>query len=160
MPQQQTTTYTVTDSGDLQGRTAGQDLITWLSNVLELFAGGRVEISVSRPTRSLRQNRFLWGWVYKNVHQGLREAGVTELHIMGPDGDAVTIPITMNFIHLWLKMKHLQPEDPGEEPSTTDLSTTEFSRYVEAIRHDETIRRYEIDIPDPHRAPVEVYEDD
>ena len=154
MPQQQTTTYTVTDGGDLQGRTAGQDLIQWLAEVLKLFAGGRIEITVSRPTRSLRQNRTLWGVVYPQVHKGLKEAGVHDLHLMDDDGHLMDLPITVHFIHRLMKRRHLTPDDPGKEPSTRNLDSTEFSEYIRAIRHDPLVTKHDIHIRMPNDAPL------
>jgi len=149
MPNEQTTTATVTEDGSLQGETAGQALLSWLSETFQLFSGGRVEISVSRPTRSLRQNRTLWGVVYPQIHEGLKEAGVHDLHLMDDDGHVMDIPITVNFIHQLMKRRHLTPEEPGKEPSTRNLSTTEFTEYIRAIRHDPLVRKHDIYIEMP-----------
>jgi len=57
MAHAQKTTATIKDDGTLHGETAGQTLLSWLADAFALFSGGRVEITVSRPTRTLRQNR-------------------------------------------------------------------------------------------------------
>jgi len=144
MPQEQTTTYTVTEDGDLQGRTAGQDLITWLSNVLELFAGGRVEITVSRPTRSLRQNRAYWR-LLTEVAQGMHRAGVTELHMVSPGtGEVISLPVNKDLLHKLFKNKYLVAEEGHDQPSTTRLDKTEMTRYMDKIMEDPEVRELDI----------------
>jgi hypothetical protein len=159
MPKQQTTTATVQDDGTLLGSGAGETLVEWLSDTFALFAGGRVEISVSRPTRTLRQNRTLWGVVYPQVHKGLKEAGVHDLHLMDDDGHLMDIPVTVHFIHRLMKRRHLTPDEPGQEPTTRTLSTTEFTEYIRAIRHDPMLTKHDIYIEMPEdEPPVEAYE--
>jgi hypothetical protein len=150
MPQKQTTRYTVTDSGDLQGRTAGQDLIQWLADVLGLFSGGRVEITVSRPTRTLRQNRKYWAEL-SDIAEAFRRAGVTQWHIVGPGGEMVRLPVTKDTLHAWFKRKYLTPKEGHDEPSTTRLDQTEMHDYMERIRHDEDVRKLDIAFRDEDR---------
>ena len=154
MPKEQTHTATVCEDGTLQGDTAGQTLVDWIAEVLPLFSGGRVEVSISRPTRSLRQNRTLWGVVYPQVHKGLKEAGVHDLHLMDDDGHLMDIPVTIKFIHQVMKRRHLTPDEAGEEPSTRNLDSTEFSEYIRAIRHDPLVTKHDIHIRMPDDAPL------
>ena len=154
MPKEQTHTATVREDGTLQGDTAGQNLVDWIAEVLPLFSSGRVEISISRPTRSLRQNRTLWGVVYPQVHKGLKEAGVHDLHLMDDDGHLMDIPVTIKFIHQVMKRRHLTPDEAGEEPSTRNLDSTEFSEYIRAIRHDPLVTKHDIHIRMPDDAPL------
>jgi len=148
MPQQQTTTYTVTEDGDLQGRTAGQDLIQWLADVLQLFAGGRVEISVSRPTRSLRQNRRYWKML-SEIAEAMHQAGVTELHMVSPStGEVISLPVTKDLLHRLFKNKYLSPKEGYDQPSTTRLDSTEMSRYMDKIMEDPEVRELDVSLRD------------
>jgi len=159
MPHAQKTTVTVTDDGDLLGKTAGETLLSWLADAFALFSGGRAEVVVRRPTRTLRQNRTLWGVVYPQVHKGLKQAGVHDLHLMDDDGHLMDIPVTVHFIHRLMKRRHLTPDEPGEEPTTRTLSTTEFTEYIRAIRHDPMLTKHDIHIEMPEdKPPVQAYE--
>jgi len=147
MPQKQKHTATVTEDGTLQGRSAGEALISWLSDVFPLFAGGRVEIVVQRPKRTLRQNRYYWK-IIQQVCEGFRRAGVNELHMVGPKGEMVTLPVTKDLVHTWFKNKYLTPKEPGEEPSTTNLDQTEMTAYIDRIKHDEDVRKLDVTFRD------------
>jgi len=144
MPHSQTTTATVKKDGTLQGETASQTLVQWLSETLELFSGGRVEITVSRPTRTLRQNRRYWAML-SDIAEAFRRAGVTELHMVSPDtGEQISLPMTKDLLHRWMKNKYLTPDEPGEEPTTTTLDQTEMSDYMERILEDEEVRQLDV----------------
>lgn len=143
MPKQQTTTATVTDDGTLLGSGAGETLVEWLSDTFALFAGGRVEISVSRPRRTLRQNRKYWAML-SEIAEGFRRAGVDQWHYMGPGGEMVRLPVSKDTLHSWFKLKYLTADEPGETPTTTTLDQTEFSDYMEQIRRDEDVRELDI----------------
>ena len=144
MPHEQITTATVKDDGTLHGKTAGQTLIQWLNETFQLFSGGRVEISVSRPTRTLRQNRRYWA-LLSDIAEAFRRAGVTELHMVSPQtGEQISLPMTKDLLHRWMKNKHLTPKDPGAEPSTTNLDQTEMTDYMERIMEDEEVRQLDI----------------
>jgi len=143
MPEQQTTTATVQEDGTLLGADAGETLVEWLSDTCELFAGGRVEISVSRPTRTLRQNRKYWSML-SEIAEGFRRAGVDQWHIMGPGGEMVRLPVNKDTLHGWFKRKYLTADEPGDTPTTTTIDQTEFSDYMEQIRRDEDVRKLDI----------------
>jgi len=144
MPKEQTTTATVKDDGTLQGKTAGQTLVRWIGDTLQLFSGGRVEVSIRRPRRTLRQNRKYWATL-SEIAEGLRRAGVTELHMVSPSsGEMVSLPVTKDLLHRYYKAKYLTPKDPGEEPSTRRLDQTEMHDYLERIKHDEEVRQLDI----------------
>jgi len=142
MPEQQTTTATVTEGGSLQGETAGETLISWLADTFQLFTGGRVEITVSRPTRTLRQNRRYWA-LLTDIAKGFRRAGVTQWYITGPGGEMVRLPVNKDTLHSWFKRKYLAPDEDGEVTTTT-LDQHEMHDFMERIRHDEDVRQLDI----------------
>lgn len=80
-----------------------------------------LEITEDKPKRTLDQNAYLWGIVYKTISDY--------------NGD------TENDLHEYLKRKLLPPKFIkvlGKEvkvpASTTDLSKSDFSDYIERIR--------------------------
>lgn len=146
MPKKQTKRIRVNDAADALGR-----LVPWLTDTLPMWEGGEAVFSVEKPTRSNAQNRYLWGMVYPAVRDGFHDAGVMEQHLV-LGGEKVTLPITVEYLHLWFKHKYLTPEEPGEEPTTTTLSTTQMTRYIESIRNDPEVRRLGIHVPSP-RGP-------
>jgi len=150
MPREQTTTATVTDDGTLQGETAGQALLSWLSDTFQLFSGGRVEISVSRPTRTLRQNRRYWAML-TDIAEAMRRAGMDQWHIMGPGGEMLRLPVNKDTLHGWFKRKYLTPDEPGETPTTTTLDQTQMHDFMERIRHDEDVRQLDTTFHDEDR---------
>lgn len=156
MPEQRSTTIRLDEDGDL---TPGSpNPYAWIRERLPLFADGEVKLSMGRPTRSLDQNAFYWSAVLGTVHQGLHDAGIDELHLIGPGGDTITIPVTVRMLHEFYKRKFLTPDEPGEEPTTTTLDTTAMTEYIESIKNDPTVRELDIEIPSPDRPPVSAYE--
>jgi len=144
MPHEQTTTATVKEDGTLHGETAGQSLIQWLKETFQLFSGGRVEISVSRPTRTLRQNRRYWAML-SDIAEAFRRVGVTELHMVSPStGEVIDLPMTKDLLHQYMKAKYLTPKEGYDEPSTTRLDQTEMHDYMERIMEDEEVRQLDI----------------
>lgn len=141
MPKKQTATFRV-EEGKLRPRSKAKHF--WEG--LHLFEAGRVVVTFETETRSLAQNRFLWGYVYRPIRIAMLEAGQ---------------PVSSKAIHEHYKQKYLDPEvhqmtDPvtGEvteylEYTTTDLSTTEFSDYIERIKQDELVIELGCLIPEP-----------
>ena len=155
MPKKRTTRLYIDDDGTVSDRRKARWLInTWLPDQFSLFSGGPVLVDVGRPRRTLAQNAYLWSTVYEAVYQGFRNAGMDEMHMVGPDGEMVKLPMTKNFIHVWFKHKYIQPDKPGEEPTTTTLDRTEMSRYIDQIQEDPDVRRAGIYIPSPDERGV------
>lgn len=150
MPQKHKT-VTVTDNGDLLGATAGEALIQWLADTFALFAGGRAEVVVRRPTRTLRQNRKYWAML-SEIARGFRQAGVDQWHYVGPGGEMVRLPVNKDTLHSWFKQKYLTADEPGETPTTTTLDQTEMTDYMAKIRHDEDVRKLDIAFRDEDRV--------
>lgn len=146
MPQQQERRITVPDDGHVPTQ-----LRTWLSDMCDLFSDGVAVLSIQRPTRSNDQNAYYWGVVLPAVRDGFHEAGVDTLQVTTPDGNVTGLPVSVNFLHFWFKSKYLDPPEEGTEPTTTNLSTTEMHRYIEAIRNDAEVRRLEIHVPQAGR---------
>ena len=95
-------------------------------------------VSEVRPTRTLAQNSYLWGVVYKIPadHFGM----------------------TVDEFHEAMKLMFLLVREDGKPPylrSTASLSVAEMTEYIEKIR-EWAMREYRIDIPDAKRW----YEDD
>jgi hypothetical protein len=113
---------------------------------LKLFEGQRVEVTVEKKkkTRSLEQNKYLWGVVYPCALHGFLEAGnegisVDDVHNFFkerhlPKGKEIVIPKTGEVVTV--------------SKSTTMLSTTEMMHYVEMIAKD-CAEFFGIVIPEP-----------
>jgi hypothetical protein len=93
-----------------------------------------VTVELVRGIRTLNQNAYLWGVVYKLIAD---DTGHSE-----------------NEIHLFCKKKFMKRkflkvlgEEIEEERTTTRMSKNEFSEYVEAIRAH--FAEFGIIIPDP-----------
>ncbi|MCS4162753.1 hypothetical protein GGP94_003201 [Salinibacter ruber] len=154
MPHAQKTTATIKEDGTLHGETAGETLLNWLADAFNLFSGGRAEIVVRRPTRTLRQNRKYWAMLGE-IAESFRRAGIDQWHIMGPGGEMVRLPVNKDTLHGWFKRKYLTADEPGETPTTTTLDQTEMSDYMEQVRRDEDVRKLDIVFQDEDRLAHE-----
>lgn len=137
MPKALDETFYVTDDGKL----ADQRRAEWLRSQLQLYAGGQVRIRIGRPKRSTRANAYYWGVVIATVREALMEAGM---------------PVSAEALHVHFKRRYLEPRttcvlgiDHVLDPTTTDMDSTEFSYYIEAIKEDEDVRRLGVYIPEP-----------
>ena len=156
MPSKRTTRLYIDDDGTVSARGKAKWFVeTWLPDQFDLFADGPVEVEVRRPKRSPGQNRAYWGYVIRPIRQALQEAGYQ---------------MTDEALHEHFKERFLgvkssysyTDKDTGEVHeatqlrSTTDLDSTEFDRYVEAIRNSEMVRELGLYIPTPG-DPDEVF---
>lgn len=113
---------------------------------LRQFEGVRVELTVSKAkkTRSLQQNKYLFGVVYPCALDGFLEAGnegisIEDVHNFFkqrhlPKGKDITIPSTGEVVTV--------------SKSTTTLSTIEMMHYVEMIAKD-CAEFFGIVVPEP-----------
>lgn len=106
----------------------------------------RIEVYRHRKIRSTKQNRYLFGVVY--------------MYIVAVTG------YTKNEVHEAMSKKFLEPkfldfggEDIQVDGSTTDLTTTEFIEYHEAIRK-WAAEWLHCDIPDPEGQPYTMKDSD
>jgi len=84
----------------------------------------KIEVSDAKPTRSTQQNRYYWGVVVWMVWQGLKEAGWD---------------LSREGTHEMLRVRFLSEDRPLNDSgefatvirSTTELTTSEFTAYVE-----------------------------
>jgi hypothetical protein len=155
MPEKQTKRIHISED---EAPLASAEVRQWWKDMMSLFAGGPAVVSIEKPKRSLDQNSYYWGVVLPTVRDGLHDAGMTELHLVGPGGEQIDLPLSVHFLHRWFKNKYLTPEAEGKEPTTTTLDTTQFSDYVEAIKTDDMVRRLDIYIPSPGQAPMQAYD--
>jgi hypothetical protein len=87
----------------------------------------QIELTEFEDTRTVRQNKFLWGVCYTCALQGFKDAGELDL--------------TKNVVHEFFKNKFIEPKkvfikltmEIVEERTTTKLSKKAFSEYVEKI---------------------------
>lgn len=148
MPHKVRQTFYVDENGRIQPRSRAE----WLSGQLKRFADGRVQITVERPKRSLKQNNYYWGVVIETVRKALLEAGQ---------------PLSAKALHEHFKHKYLGVKGSAEyvdeatgemyeivePPSTTDLDTTEMHDYIEHIRNDELVLALGCYVPAPGEDP-------
>lgn len=104
---------------------------------LDLSEPIAAEIKPKVEPRTKRQNKYIWGWVYKNIVIGLEESGQV---ITGDDEREH--PYTQEIIHLILREKYLiedviQTRSRSGAPleykiykSTAKLSKKEFAIYI------------------------------
>jgi len=99
-----------------------------LKTAIEQFEGKNVTITIekTRSKRSNDQNRYYWSGVVPIVHRGLKDAGYA---------------ISKDDTHLAMRAKFLSEPIPMEDgtyidkfKSTTELTKSEFSDYIESIR--------------------------
>lgn len=118
-------------------------MISWVKDVVTQLGKGKWELTVTKPNRSERQNRWYWGEVVDSVFKACLQAGISTT----PEG-----------VHEHFKRKYLTPRGSvdinGNEilipPSTTKLNTAEFSEYILNIMSDEQVVEMGviIDLPD------------
>ena len=81
-----------------------------------------------KPTRTEKQNRYLWGWLYWNIAKQLGEAG-----IVIPSDDGREFPYTKNLLHDIFKEQFLCYAEITRGQKTRKLcySTSELVRKTE-----------------------------
>jgi len=110
-----------------------------------------VRVEPYKPNRSDCQNRFLWGWVYKNLAEQLAAAG-----IVIPCDDGTEIPYTSEVLHEWVfgKKYRVQAEHTikgrtqYQFESTAKMNKARFSEYIQQVR-DFAFQYWGITIPEP-----------
>lgn len=105
-----------------------------LFDELRKWEGKNIKVSVSKrvPKRSLPQNNYLWGIVYKTIGDFLGYT-VDEVHeVMGQ-----------------MFLKYHDKNGLERIRSTTELSTEEFTEYVEHVRRF-FLQEYNIYTPNPN----------
>lgn len=137
MPQAIDITLSVTGEGQF----ADKGRSRWLREIIKLYAGRDVRIRVSSPKRSTSANAYLWGVVYARIQQGLLESGTA---------------VSTEAIHEHFKRRYLPArvitvfgEDHVLPGSTSDLDSTAFYEYVEAVRNDEDVLQLGVYIEEP-----------
>ncbi|MEX2964593.1 recombination protein NinB [Microbulbifer sp. TYP-18] len=112
-----------------------------------------VKVGPLKENRTSLQNKFLWGWVYKEISRQLDEAG-----IVIPCDDGTEHPYTKELLHEIFKQKFLaigSIEAKGKSitvyRSTTKLTKKEFSEYLEDVRRF-VFDFWRITVLDPHQG--------
>ena len=112
-----------------------------------------------KETRTQKQNRYLWGWVYSNIARLLNESGQI---IQRKDG--AEMEWTDKLLHVAFAMyRELPPIETinGEivmHESTAEMSKQRFSKYVEDIKR-ACWGWFNITIPEPVGIWVDYYND-
>lgn len=131
-----------------------------LADVLSFrFAGRRARFRITEEKRTSAQNRFWWGAVVQTIFQAMLVTGSAQ-QVNAKTGEITTI--TPQDIHDSLKGDYLPRrvvEVFGQEkvlaPTTTNLSVTEFSDFINAVENDERVRRLlayaGLEWPDPEQ---------
>lgn len=89
----------------------------------------RIEISPTRPTRSVKQNAFYWGVIIASLWEWLRDQDWT----IGSD-EAAHEMLKARFLATTIINKRTGEVIGRRVRSTTELTTEEFSDYVERCR--------------------------
>ena len=109
-----------------------------------------VEVRWGPPRRSNKQNRYLWGCVYKTLAEGL-----SELHKAHITSDQVH-ELCRKYFMPTVKVPGIEQDVPM---STTELCRSgnedSFQDYVEQIQALAATKN--IYIPDPNEVPIEAY---
>ena len=105
----------------------------WLA-ALSRLVGQRVRLQLWREKkrRTLAQNKLLWGTVYPVVLAGLREIAL-DAGEQCPFRDVDALHEALKYRHLSASIVRVAGEEWEIPPSTTRLTTEQFSAYVEAI---------------------------
>ena len=136
MPKAIDKTWTVDERGHLP-RSAREHI----AGQLKLYAGRDVRVRLSRPKRTTKANAYYWSQIIEPIRIALLEAGQ---------------PAPAEAIHEVMKRRYLEPrtttvfdEEHWMPPTTTDLDQTDFSDYIENVKHDEDVIALGVYIPDP-----------
>lgn len=116
-----------------------------------------VKISNYEETRTDKQNRYLWGWVYSNIAKQLNESGQV---ITTKDGQEMEW--TKDLLHEAFKLyRKLPPIETmkgviEQHESTASMSKKRFSEFVDQIRR-ACLGWWNIEIPEPVGIWLEYY---
>ena len=102
-----------------------------------------LKLSAVQSDRSKAQNAYYWGVVLK---------------ILAMEFDGSDSQYAKDCMHHWMKRMFLLNEDQYYNqriptPSSTELSTKEFSKYLQSIR-DWVYHEHQINIPEPNEPGV------
>jgi len=134
MPEKRRARFRVTD-GKI-ARSAQKWIVT---QIRQYEDGEHVQITIEPPKRSLAHNRYYWGQVIGPIVQAWRNAGFDDLHLVGPDGEMIKLPVTKDMVHAWFKHKYIPQVAPEKKISTTKLNENEMHQYIECIRSDQDV---------------------
>lgn len=116
--------------------------------------GALITLEAPKDARSDAQNRYMWGWLYKNAVSLINDAGYM---VSGPTGG---IPWTKDTFHAAMRECFLVESEcrcnaVGRDlkiyKSTTKLTPLEFSEYIEDIKQF-CYGTFDISIPDPNEG--------
>lgn len=146
MPRKITITTTVDDSGRLPKSRSDQ-----IRNHLQLFAGSEIQITIGKPKRSTRANRWYWKCCIGRIHEAMIDAGVSFMET----NNGIKM-VTAEALHTYFKHKYLPVqavvlfgEDVTLPPTTTTLDSTDFSDYIERIKTDSMVRQLSVHFEEP-----------
>ena len=118
--------------------------------VLAQKTGSMATFEAPRDLRSDTQNRYMWGWVYKQAAQLSHDAGYTVqghmwtkdlVHAAMRECFLIESELWCDDINQYLKIYK----------STTNLSPAEFSNYVQNVK-EWFYNNYDVSIPDPNKG--------
>ncbi len=103
-----------------------------IANVLPLYEGKDVEVTIRPPKRSTRANALLWAGIYPPIQRALADSGRG---------------VSCEALHVHYAAKYLPPdfsvEIDGEtvvgRGKTSKLDSTTFSDFIEAIKTDDMV---------------------
>ncbi|HYG68163.1 MAG TPA: hypothetical protein VD838_10905 [Anaeromyxobacteraceae bacterium] len=115
-----------------------------MRRTLRLYAEGEVEVTIRKPKRSGRANAYWWGAVLPAIQRGLAEAGQA---------------VSCEALHVHFAEKYLPPRieevfgiTQVMRGRTSELDSTSFFDFVEAVRFDEEVLALGVEVPEPERG--------
>lgn len=128
-------------------------LLSLVDHLDDLFPEGQqsqysLEIEDAEEKRTLLQNRYLYGWVYKQLAMALCDAGVKH-----PSGDTYSPGLVRLEMMVKFRVDGEHVEDGVAYPlykSTKDMGKREFSGFIENMNR-YYIEKHQVGIPD-HRG--------
>ena len=136
----------------INGEIVPLEEMLWL-NELKRLSGREVEIVITpRPKRTLNQNAYYWGTIVYMIWTELKGRGLQASDLSTRTGD-----LLRNDVHDFLRSMFAQREKFNiiteeveiETISTKDMTSIEFTNYVERIRQ-WAAEELGLEIPDPN----------
>lgn len=134
--------HALTIRSEVKGGRLSQRARRQIVGTLALYEGRDVEILIRTPKRSTQANAYLWAAVYPPIQAALAELGKA---------------LPCEALHEYFCRKYLPPAFRtllnGEElvvrGKSSELGSTEFFDFVEAVRTDEMVLALGVVVDDP-----------
>lgn len=130
MPKKATFTSTVT------GGKISPVIGRHINDVLTMYEGKLVNITLGPPVRSTEANAYYWA-LLNAIQAGAYKAG----DVISPDD----LHVIFGDAYLPVRMVVVGHHAARKRPTTTTLDSTEFSRYIDQIKNDSYVQNLDLD---------------